>query len=209
MTNFVLQEDNGSFASWTNIASTSKRVYSVDVSSSTITNTFTPTDGRHYRLVASSTLASTTYSIFNAKIIATQTSIITIFEPQYLLANTTLTSGTSLQNALTKWDSAEWTNASTTFQHQLDAADNSASDGEVDTSGGTLVTGSTVTNPDNVGTSTEMTMPSNGNLDMKLTTNNGDVYASRILVRVDLDPPVGGGGGESTPAYIQSEFWFE
>ena len=381
--NFVLQEDNGSFGSWTNISSTSNQVYSTTTSSSTITNTFSPTDGRHYRLVASSSLASTTYSIFNAKIVVNQTAptavtlvdsysetnadtgyalygapadiygqaftstggtldsvkfylnkngtppgtfyallyaatgtvgsnatatgpvlatstgltasdlstsntlvtfnftgtnryqmvnganyviafitggagdvdnyvgfqlddsspthagntasndggggwfgnstddtifylyaeqysgSITKLEPQYLLANTSLNSGTALQNSLTKWDNGEWANASTTFQHQLESAPSSASDGEVDTSGGTLVTGSTVSNPNNLATSTEMTMPANGNLDMKLTTNNNDVYASRILVRVNLAPVGGGGGGGETTVQVQSEFWFE
>jgi hypothetical protein len=114
----------------------------------------------------------------------------TLSEPQYLLLNTYPISGTGFQSALTTWAAGDWTNATTTFQHQLESAPSSASDGEVYVSGGALVTGSTVSNPNNLATSTLMTMPVDGTLDMKLTTNNGDVYASRILVRLILPTPV-------------------
>ena len=111
----------------------------------------------------------------------------TKLEAQYLLAPKTLGSGTALQKYLTYWDSAEWTNSANTYTHQVDASNNSTSVVEVDTSGGTQVSGSVVTSPDNSGVSSSMTMPSTGDLDMKATTNNGDVYASRILVAVTPD----------------------
>ena len=143
----------------------------------------------------------------------TPVSPLTKLEPQYLLANTSLNSGTALQNSLTKWDSAEWDTGNQLYYHQADAADNSTSIVTINEAGGTLVTDSTVTSPDNMGTSTCMTMPSSGNLDMTATTNNGDVYASRILVRVNTAggqtcTPAGGGGGNATSS-PQSEFWFE
>ncbi len=192
----ALEEDNGSFGGWTfkqmivtnGVATSSpQRVRS---------NTFTPVSGRNYRLVASTTNASATYDIYNAKIIVNQTSSgsdvytaepfqFSKLETQYLLANTLLSSGTALQSNLTKWDSTEWTGTQNTYVHQVDAASNSTSVVTINTaSGGTLVTGSTVTSPNNVGVSGTMTMPADGNLDMKATTNNNDVYGSRILVRV-------------------------
>lgn len=109
---------------------------------------------------------------------------ITKLEPQYLLANTSLAVGTALQTFLTKWDSTEWDAGSGTigYTHWVDAANGSTSVIEVDTAAGTQVTGSVVTSPDNGAASSAMTMPANGNLDMKATTNNSDVYGSRILV---------------------------
>ena len=116
-----------------------------------------------------------------------QTSSPTKLEPQYLLANRTLFSGTALQKYHTYWDTAEWTNSANTYTHQVDAANGSVSVVEVDTEAGTQVTGSVVTSPDNAGVSSAMTMPATGDLDIKATTNNGDVYASKIIVAVTPD----------------------
>lgn len=110
---------------------------------------------------------------------------ITKLEPQYLLANTLFAAGTSLQTFLTKWDSTEWDASSGTINYysQAEAADNSTSDVELDTAGGTTITNSTLTNIDNAQISTSaLTMPANGNLDCKATTNAGDIAAARILV---------------------------
>ena len=108
---------------------------------------------------------------------------VTKLQPQYLLGNTLLKSGTGLQNFLTSWDSSEW-NTTNAYYHQVSASNNSTSVVLLNTSGGTLVTNSTVTSPDNMATSTSLCMPANGNLDVKATTNNNDVYSSRILVDV-------------------------
>jgi uncharacterized protein (UPF0333 family) len=125
---------------------------------------------------------STFYQIGTAE--PTGAGTFTELEPQYLLANTSIGSGTSLQNFITKWDTGEWSGVTNTYVHQVDAADNSTSVLTVNTVGDVLVTGSTVTSPDNRGVSGSMTMPVSGNLDMKATTNNNGVYSSRILVQV-------------------------
>ncbi|KND46768.1 MAG: Fibronectin type III domain protein [Parcubacteria bacterium C7867-006] len=123
-------------------------------------------------------------AVVNADIYKLTASNFSELESQYLLANTKISSGTSLQNFLTKWDSSEWTGATNTYLHAVDAADNSTSVVTLNTSAGTLLTNSTVTSPDNHATSTSaVTMPANGDLDTKATTNNNDVYASRILVQ--------------------------
>jgi hypothetical protein len=108
---------------------------------------------------------------------------ITKLEPQYLLANTLFTAGTSLQTALTKWDSTEWDGLTNTYYFQADAANGSTSDVTLEQAdGGGTVTSSTLTNIDNSQISSALTMPGNENLDTKATTNAGDVAAARILV---------------------------
>ncbi len=192
-TTIVLQESDGTgdgFVGWTDKAYI---VVGGSVASSTRvrSSAFTPTSGRNYRIAFRNGDSRTTFGISNAKIIVDQTSAseFTLLEPQYLLANTSISSGTALQSNLTKWDSNEWSNTTNTYVHQVDAANNSTSVVTVNTAEtGTLVTGSTVTSPDNRGVSSALTMPANGNLDMKATTNNGDVYASRILVQVAPGP---------------------
>ena len=188
-TTITLQESDGTgdgFVGWADkitivsggSASTPTRVRS---------SSFTPTTGRNYRIAFKEGYNGATHAIYNAKIIVDQASSPTKLEAQYLLATKTIGSGTALQKNLTYWDSAEWTNSANTYTHQVDSADNSTSVVEVDTSGGTQVTGSVMTSPDNSGVSSSMTMPSTGDLDMKATTNNGNVYASRILVAVTPD----------------------
>jgi hypothetical protein len=54
---------------------------------------------------------------------------------------------------------------------------------ELDTIGGVQITNSVVTNPDNQGiSSSAMTMPADGTITCKATTNNGTVHSARILV---------------------------
>lgn len=187
-TTIVVQESDGTgdgFVGWTDKAyivtgggvATSTRVRS---------SAFTPTSGRNYRIAFRNGDSRTRFAIYNAKIIVDQVSAseFTKLEPQYLQANTLLASGTNLQSNLAKWDSTEWSGVANVYVHQVDSANGSASVVTINTSGGTLVTGSTVTSPDNRGVSTAMTMPVSGNLDMKATTNNNDIYSSRILVQV-------------------------
>lgn len=114
--------------------------------------------------------------------------VIEKLEKQYLLANTLLAAGTALQTFLTKWDSTEWYQVANTYKHVVDAANGSTSVVELDTAAGTQIAGSPVSSPDNQGTSTITLMPANGNLDMKATTNNSDVYASRLLAVVVITP---------------------
>jgi hypothetical protein len=143
---------------------------------------FTPTNGRNYRLAFNNGYNGATFAIYNAKIVVEQSSPLQL-ETQYLLANTQIAAGTALQTFLTSWTSTEWTTTNT-YLHEVNSNAGS-SVVEVDTAGGTQVTGSSVTASAKRSVSSAMTMPSNGNLDMKATTNNGDVYASKILVQVD------------------------
>jgi hypothetical protein len=188
-TTIVLQESDGTgdgFAGWTD-----KITIVSDGSASTPTrvrsSSFTPTNGRNYRIAVREGYNGATHAIYSAKIVVDQSSSPTKLEAQYLLVNRTLFSGTALQKYHTYWDSTEWTNSANTYTHQVDAANGSASVVEIDTEAGTQVTGSVVTSPDNAGVSSSMTMPATGDLDVKATTNNGDVYASKILVAVTPD----------------------
>jgi len=175
------------FAGWANIGS------SVTSTSSTATlttgGTLNSYDGAEHRLVASTSSSKTAINIYRAAIIIDSgdgTNPIPGIEGQYLLANTLLASGTSAQNFLTKWDSTDWANTQVSFQHQADSANGSTSVVELDVSGGAQVTGSVVTSPDNQGTSSTLTMPASNTLDCKATTNNNDLYASRIICIADL-----------------------
>lgn len=104
-------------------------------------------------------------------------------QPQYLLAPFKLLPGTALQTFLTSWDSTEWSTTNV-YIHQMEANDGSASVAEIDTAAGIALVNSSVSSPDNRATSTPMCMPATGNLDVKGTTNNNDIFANRILVDV-------------------------
>lgn len=125
------------------------------------------------------------FSTIDKMFIVNTTKEITKTEDHYLLANTTLTAGTALQNFLTKWDSAEWSGVDNSYVHQVDAGDNNTSVVELDgITSGSAVTNSSVSSPDNYKQSTSaLTMPSSQNLDVKATTNSGSVFGSRIIVK--------------------------
>jgi len=112
-------------------------------------------------------------------------------EPQCLIANTLLAAGTALQNSDTYFDPAEWRGVINTYAHQLEAANGATSDAKLQYNPNSTpvdVTGSTVTNPDNAGRST-LTLPDSAyEIDVIATTNNNDLYASRILVQVVVAP---------------------
>jgi hypothetical protein len=120
---------------------------------------------------------------------------VTKLQPEYLLANTLLFSGTGLQNFLTRFDASDW-NTTNVYFHEVDSANNSSSVVELNTSGGQTITGSSVSAPDNRGQSSGMCPFSDGNLDTKATTNNGDIYATRILVQVGNTDSCSGGGAQ-------------
>ncbi len=80
----TLQEDDGSW----NFSNKVTMVNGVSSVGATLSPRviFTPTNGRHYRIAAFTN--SGNYTIYNAKIIVTQTGTISKLEPQYLLMNT-------------------------------------------------------------------------------------------------------------------------
>ncbi len=89
-TTITLQEDNGSFASWTDKVT----IVSAGTSSTGTTLTrvpfgFTPTTGRHYQISAVSSTSKSSYAIANAKIIVDQG-----FTDSQLVAPNTATLGT-------------------------------------------------------------------------------------------------------------------
>jgi len=132
----------------------------------------------------------------------------TLLEPQYLLLNKLIGSGTGLQSYNTLFDTTDWATTNN-YIHAVSAADNSTSVVVIqDTSGPTTITGSTVTSPDNYATSTGMCLESNATLDTKATTNNNDIYSSSIIVQVGTASTA---ICATTPATLmpQAEFFFE
>lgn len=110
---------------------------------------------------------------------------ITKLEPQYLLANTLLAAGTGFQSFFTTLDptTTEWDDGSgsITYSAAADAANGSTSVVTIQKSDGS-VTYATVSSPDNQGISTFSSVPAaSTTLDVKATTNGGDVAAVRIL----------------------------
>jgi hypothetical protein len=77
-TTIVLQEDNGSFASWTN------KVTIVNAGTAAtptlVRASFTPTDGRNYRITTASSSNMITHSVFNAKVVVDQNTTSTIVD---------------------------------------------------------------------------------------------------------------------------------
>lgn len=120
---------------------------------------------------------------------------ITLFQPQYLLAPTKLFTGTALQKYLTSWDATEWSTTNA-YIFQAEAADGDTSVIEVDTAAGTQLVNSHISTIDNRATSTAMCMPATGNLDVKATTNSGNIFAARILVDVGSSQVASCAGGQ-------------
>lgn len=132
-------------------------------------------------------------------------------QPQYLLAPFKLPTGTALQNFLTKWDSSEWSTTNA-YVAQSEAANGSASVTGIYDTANTLITNSTISTIDNRATSSPICLSeelSAENFDTKATTNNGDIYAVRILVDVGSSETPSCGAPAPSNAVLQSEFFFE
>lgn len=186
-----LQEDDGSFGSWTAIGT--------DQTTSSATNanlgtTFTPTDGRHYRLTFYTSNSKSAILAGGGTITITQTNTPTKTESQYLLLNTN-DAGTGLQTYQTLWDSSEWNDTQgglPTFKYSHDATNAADSSKLVDITGvDTDVSGATVTGA-NQQISAAFTMPASGDeVDTNVTVSTGVVGAVRILAiyAVNSAPP--------------------
>ncbi len=110
---------------------------------------------------------------------------LSLIEPQYLLSNTLLAAGTGFQTYLSSLDptTTEWAYGSgtLTFSAAADSANGSTSVATVQKSDGSA-TYATVTSPDNQGISAFSSVPGSATtVDVKATTNGGDVYAVRVL----------------------------
>ena len=188
----ALEEGSNVFGGWT----FKQQIVKEGVSTTTperVRVTFTPTTGKNYRLVASSTNSGVSYSLYNAKIVVNQTGTITKLEPQYLLANKTLAPGTALQNYFTYWDPSEWSGVTNTYFHEASSQAGGTSDTLIqNTSGPATIACSDIANVVHRATSTVsgMNMPGGvATLDVLGNANGGDLYSSRIIVRTVVNPP--------------------
>lgn len=118
------------------------------------------------------------------------TTALTLFEPQYLLLNTT-DAGTGLQSYQTLWDSTEWSGVTNSYKYSHDATNAADASKLVDIDNGNAdVTGATVTGA-NQQISSAFTMPTTGHqVDTNVTVSTGVVGAVRILTLVSVTPPV-------------------
>ena len=182
-----LQQDDGSFANWTNVTNGSvtstqaNQIVRVRTSSA-----FTPVTGRHYRVAVSTGNSKSAMSIYCAKIIVQQTNP-TLLEPQYLLLNTA-DAGTGLQTYQTLIDLTEWSAVTNTYKHAIDSdnASNSAKLQDID-NGNADITSSTVTGSNQqISADLAANFTSGHQVDVNVTNSTGTVAASRILVGVTL-----------------------
>lgn len=197
-TGIALEEDNGSFGGWTFKAQLSTSTIATSTSATTSLVSFTPTDGRHYRLVASTTGSNAssptvTYDIYNAKIIVDQTSA-TKLETQYLIANTGSFGGsTGLKDFDTYFDPAEWVNVGNTYIHQAEGVSGGTGDVKLQIGPNDVtvsdITGSTITDVIELEQSSAMTMPGSATTTDVNVTDTGTLNASRILARVAPPAP--------------------
>jgi hypothetical protein len=180
----AIEEDNGSFGSWTFKAQIVTQGSSTSTPSRVRSSAFTPTAGRHYRLVASTTHATVPFSLFNGKIIVDQSGSISNLEEQYLLANSSFGGTTGLKDFDTYYDPNEW--GGNTITYYLEGNGVSSGTGDIklqqDPNGSPAdITGSAITDTVEVEQSSNMTMPvSAQTLDVNVT-GTGTLYASRII----------------------------
>lgn len=187
---FKLQEDDGSFANWTDkatIVSAGTATAATRVRSSA----FTPTPGRNYRIVSSTSNGNLTYEIHNAKIVVQQSGTITKLEPQYLVSNELLSAGTSLQNFDTYYDPAEWNNTTNTYYHEASGASGTTSSVKLqsDPNGTPADIANSAITPANRTRSAALTMPGSAQtIDVIATTNGNDIYSNSIVVAATVPP---------------------
>ena len=181
-----LQEDNGSFGGWTDKVTIVNAVSGVTTPTRTRSATFNPTDGRHYRVLSYIDNAGSTYDVYNAKIIVNQTSTsaLTKLENSYLLANTLLSAGTSLQNFDTLFDPSEIYSQTAAYYHEANAPYSNASSLilQTDPNGTPADIANTTVFLSDRSISSAFSVPSSSQtIDVKATTNNGNVFSSGIL----------------------------
>ena len=187
-----LQQDDGAFANWTAVGS------DLTTSSATVTrtrsSTFTPVDGRHYRVVVKAASSKSGFTVFNAKIIIDSSGAgMTSWRTEYfILNNDTTGSSTGAANCLQSWDSREWTAVANTYlyAHETDATGAS----KLVVGGVTLVTigASGNTNQQTASVSMPDSSTCGGGFCLMDTTVNAiTVDASRLIVNVVLATDTG------------------
>src|SRR3989344_4049531 len=190
MVGVALEEDDGSFGVWTNVAQIVTDGAATS-SPSRVRVSFTPTNGKNYRLVASTTASTASYDIYNAKIIVDQSSP-TLLEPQYLLLNTADSGSTGLQNYQTLYDANEWSGTTNTYKVSHDATHASDESKLVDITAAPdtdLGNGSVAGTNQQIGGSAITGLVDDHEIDVNVTNTTGAVGASRILVQVAPTPP--------------------
>lgn len=188
-TTIYLQQDNGSFANWTNVATIVNGGTAIVPTHVSLSSPFTPIDGRHYRIVSNINNSWGTFNIYNAKIVATQSTKVKKLEPQYLLLNTKSTSIGATLGYSQLWDSTEWLRVTNSYRHAIDTigAGTTASVKLRDVTASGDLTNSGIGGTNQV-ISSGITMPTSGNImDTWIVGAGLEVDASRILVQVSIN----------------------
>lgn len=166
----ALQEDDGSF-NWQTTYKGTIGPFSTETATYYKSSSFTPTDGRHYRLVYSSDDDKDNLYIYNAKVMAAQTdgSGISKIQTAYLLINKAPV-GTGSQERYTLYDTAEWDDGSggqPDFYHEHSAS-SSGSNTKLEDSGGDI-SNSSITGS-NLQRSSAITLDDDEEIDANIVT---------------------------------------
>lgn len=181
----TLQKDNaGDLSTWSDVVTVVNGATSLTPTISSRVS-FTASNGCNYRLASSIKKGSYNYSIYNAKVIAVQSSSdVKKLVPQYLVLNTYKNS-TGLQNYDVYWNYLEWGGSNYAYYHEINTSS--------DTSDAAKLQYDPNGSPDDIANSSvsgayrvrssQMTMPVAGYIDANIT--NVPLYASRIIVRLN------------------------
>lgn len=181
-----VQEDNGSFGGWTNIATlASGYTFAANNIYELFIVDFTPTDGRHYRIAAFISSNMTSYdmaeSYVEVYVDGTGATPISEIESESLLLNTG-DLGTGLQTRQSLYDTAEWdtgASGSLTVKHSMDS-DNASNSAKLTQIPSTDVTSSAVTGA-NQQISAALSPTNSSEIDTNVTNTTGIIAASRIV----------------------------
>ncbi len=181
-TTITLQKDNnGDLVTWSDVIQISAYSTSVlPVLSSRVG--FTPVTGCNYRIASFIKNASYSHTIYNAKIIAVQTSLdISRIEPQYLIQNT-YKNVTGLQDYDTMLSPLDWYGANMTFYHEINTSSSTTASAKLQFDPNSTpvdYTGSTATGLAYVSRSVGLFLTHARFVDTNIVTV--PIYASRII----------------------------
>jgi hypothetical protein len=180
-----LQEDDGSFANWADVTNGLLTTTAFAATLVTAGSAFTPTNGRHYRVVTKTSSASYSAYCYNAKIRVTQTgAAITKMEEQYavMMAGQYLTGQKTYG---TMWVSADWAGVTADYRYSHESNTNASAAAKlVDVDDGNAdISGATATGAYQAIAASGFTMPDTGHrIVPNVTATN--IHAVRVIVYV-------------------------
>jgi len=181
-----LEEDDGAFANW------AEKVVIVSAGNGTVPIrvrvTFTPTDGRNYRIAVYTTGSKTPPNIYCGKIVVTQTGTITKLETVQTVLDRYFDSTGYLTDSDIYYDPAEWDGVTKTFYHEHDAPGSGTNTSKLQSDpNGTPadIANSSITGTNRTRGGTALTMPGTAKeIDTYLTA--GALHHSKLIAIISI-----------------------